>query len=40
MSNDIKRTRLIKKAHKLIDRIEANLKHIVETIKADKKKAA
>lgn len=32
--------RLIKQAHKLIDRIEANLSRIVDAIKADKKKAA
>lgn len=40
MKDETKRLRLIKQAHKLIDRIEANLKHVVETIKADKNKAA
>lgn len=38
MKDETKRGHLIKKAHNLIDRIEAILKHIFESIEADKKK--
>ena len=38
--NDIEKARLISEAHTILDKIESNIHHIVESIKAKAKKAA
>lgn len=40
MKDELKRKRMLKKAHKLADRADFLIRHIVTSIKSNKRKAA